>query len=153
MAEYRTGNCWHRHTIIRVGTQPPDEQGRREDDQPVAWVDSAAPEGFAGRICELLNAPTPDVPYTNGAREALAEVRRRLSHDGIVYPADAQMLRDAAAELGVDGVDQVSASPATQAAEIHPGVGRDGENGSGGSQSEWGDYPLQETYPGSGIYE
>lgn len=56
MTTYRTGTSWHRHTIIREGVLPADEKGRRPDDLPVAWVDSAAPEGLAERICALLNA-------------------------------------------------------------------------------------------------
>jgi hypothetical protein len=54
VSEYRTGNHWGR-TIIRTGSQPPDADGRRPDDQLVAVVDSAAPEGLAERICALLN--------------------------------------------------------------------------------------------------
>jgi hypothetical protein len=50
MTEYRPGGCWKR-TLVKVGTQPPDEQGRRPDDELVGMVDD--PE-LAARIAELL---------------------------------------------------------------------------------------------------
>jgi hypothetical protein len=55
MNTYRVGGSWKTHTIILEGSEPADERGRRPDDLPVAWVGSAAPEGLATRICELLN--------------------------------------------------------------------------------------------------
>jgi hypothetical protein len=51
MTEYRTGSHWGR-TIVRVGAQPPDVQGRRPDDELVGVVDDPA---LAERICALLN--------------------------------------------------------------------------------------------------
>jgi len=52
VSTYRTGRHWRR-TIIRVGTQPPDADGRRTDDELVGVMDDPA---LAERICELLNA-------------------------------------------------------------------------------------------------
>lgn len=51
MTTYRTGGHWGR-TIIRVGIQDPDEQGRRPDDELVGVMDD---QDLAYRICELLN--------------------------------------------------------------------------------------------------
>lgn len=59
MSVYRTGSHWGT-TIIREGTQPADERGRRPDDQLVGMVTDA---GLAERICALLNGrpdPRPD---------------------------------------------------------------------------------------------
>jgi hypothetical protein len=53
---YRVGASWKTHTIIRSGIEPADERGRRSDDLPVAWVDSAAPEGWAAEVCRRMNA-------------------------------------------------------------------------------------------------
>lgn len=129
MSTYRTGNHWG-VTIVREGNPDPDPRCRgeyhgadggacgvcgwdshaldRPADQLVAVVVNGDQE-LAERICELLNAPTPDVPYASGAREALAEVRRRLDRwskladDGErLDPALAYgILRAAAAELGL----------------------------------------------------
>jgi len=55
VTRYRVGGSWRRHTIVLEGAQSADENGRRADDQVVAFVDSAAPEGLAARICDLLN--------------------------------------------------------------------------------------------------
>lgn len=54
VSTYRTGGHWRR-TIVRVGTQRPDADGRRPDDFLICTVDSAATE-LAERICRLLNA-------------------------------------------------------------------------------------------------
>jgi len=54
MTTYRTGGHWGR-TIVRVGQQPDDSDGRRPDDFLICTVDSAVSE-LAERICELLNA-------------------------------------------------------------------------------------------------
>lgn len=62
MSEYRTGGHWGR-TIIRVGTQRPDADGRRADDQLVGLMDDPA---LAERICALLNAD--QMPYFVCAR-------------------------------------------------------------------------------------
>jgi hypothetical protein len=60
MTEYRPGGCWKR-TLVKVGTQPPDEQGRRPDDELVGMVDD--PE-LAERICALLNGEVRSLnPY------------------------------------------------------------------------------------------
>lgn len=109
MTTYRTGNNWG-VTIIREGHGEPNASNcGRVDDQLVAVVVNGD-QDLAERICERLNAPTPDVPYTHGAAEALAEVRRRLDAWDKLHPLhDARpavatvmgMLRDAAAELGV----------------------------------------------------
>lgn len=48
---YRVGGHWGR-TIIKVGTLPADEHGRRPDDELVGLMDS--PE-LAARVCELFN--------------------------------------------------------------------------------------------------
>lgn len=48
---YRTGGHWKR-TIVLVGREEPDEQGRRLDDQLVGMVDTAP---LAERIVNLLN--------------------------------------------------------------------------------------------------
>jgi len=50
---------------------------------------------------QALQPHTPDVDYLRGATEALAAIAGRLAHDGKVCPADAGMLADVAAELGV----------------------------------------------------
>lgn len=50
---YRTGGHWG-ITIVREGTQPADERGRRPDDELVA-VTMNDPQ-LAERICALLNA-------------------------------------------------------------------------------------------------
>jgi hypothetical protein len=51
MSTYRTGGHWQR-TIVRVGTQPADHDGRRPDDALVGMVDT--PE-LAERIVKALN--------------------------------------------------------------------------------------------------
>ena len=53
---YRIGGHWGGRTIVREGVLPPDPDGRRPDDQLIAHVDSAAPVGWAERVCALLNA-------------------------------------------------------------------------------------------------
>lgn len=109
MTTYRTGNNWG-VTIVREGRGPEDVMGHHSGDELVAVVVNGDRE-LAERICELMNAPTPDVPYTNGAREALAEMRRQMggSDDGgPTFPGFEQMLRRAAAEVGIpdwDGVE------------------------------------------------
>jgi hypothetical protein len=63
-------------------------------------------EYLLGRFDKTAIQPhTPDVDYLRGAADALAAIARRLAHDGKVYPADAQMLKDAATELGVTVTD------------------------------------------------
>lgn len=147
MTTYRTGTH-HGTTIVRSDDghrcARPDHDCERG--HMVAVVTNEDWE-LAERIALLLNASeldgTPDRTYLRGASEALADVRRQLDawaklnplHDG--RPAIATvmgMLRDAAAELGVDGVDQVSASPATETDEIHSGVGQDVPNDLGGCE-------------------
>jgi hypothetical protein len=64
---YRVGGSWKTHTIVLEGSEPADEKGRRADDLPVAWIDSAAPEGLAERVVRLLNANPPEAcGWTNG---------------------------------------------------------------------------------------
>lgn len=57
---YRTGGHHVGRTIIHVGSLTPDADGRRPDDQLIAHVDSAAPAGWAYRVCALLNAADRD---------------------------------------------------------------------------------------------
>ena len=114
MTTYRTGNHWG-VTIVREGdvftqgrmepngpVQPP----RRVGDQLVAVVVNGD-QDLAQDICFRLNSVTPDVDHTNGAREALAWVRRALDiaakPDEQLFAATVhEILRHAAAELGVD---------------------------------------------------
>lgn len=60
MTEYRVGGSWKTRMIVRVGTGPADEQGRRPDDFLIGHIDSAAPEWLAAWICTLLNAKICD---------------------------------------------------------------------------------------------
>ena len=50
VTNYRVGGSWKTHTIIREGVEPADENGKRPDDLPLAWVDSAAPQWLASWI-------------------------------------------------------------------------------------------------------
>lgn len=72
MTTYRVGGSWKTHTIVLEGSEPADEKGKRPDDLPVAWVDSAAPEGLAERICRLLNADEPETTACDCGAEGLS---------------------------------------------------------------------------------
>lgn len=102
--------------IVREGTEV-FTQGRMEPNGPVlpptgrrselVAVVVNGDQELAEDICFRLNSVTPDVPYTNGAREALDFVRRRLDElRAASAPASylivLGILRDAAAELGLD---------------------------------------------------
>lgn len=85
---------------------------------------------------------TPDVDHTNGAREALAWVRRQL--DGYPHPSEVlvvgqvrRMLDEAAAELGVSEEAPGSRAVAPEAAENASAVGRDTNSDSEGSASAY----------------
>jgi hypothetical protein len=56
MTTYRPGGHWSRQTLVEVGTQPADEEGRRPDDKLLAMFDSSAPQWLVAWICTLLNA-------------------------------------------------------------------------------------------------
>jgi hypothetical protein len=108
VSTYRTGNHWG-VTIVREPEPAgicsdrscPDRGDHPSHDQAqlVAVVVNGDQE-LAKRICELLNAPTPDVDHLRGVAEALAEVRRRLAGTPLADILN-EILRNAAAELGV----------------------------------------------------
>lgn len=144
MTTYRTGNNWG-VTIVREAHDDPcpasvdgrcaesgeihpkckpgqcryDQTGARRG-QLVAVVVNGDRD-LAEWICERLNAPTPDVPYTRGAREALNWVRHEL--DRLCPPAVVatvailQLLDRAAAELGVPETAPETAPSATETAQ------------------------------------
>lgn len=66
-------------------------------------VYAAIQEAYALGLASGAPPHTPDVDHTRGAAEALAAIRRRLTYDGVLYPGDALLLQEVAAELGVDG--------------------------------------------------
>jgi len=132
MSTYRTGNHWG-VTIVCEGDRPTAAElgdcafcciggtGCPIHPAPNAELVAVVVNGdqeLAEDICYRLNAPTLDVPYTNGAREALAEVRRRLKrqYPGLADVAE-RILRDAAAELGVDEDAPRSPLSATETAQ------------------------------------
>jgi transcriptional regulator with XRE-family HTH domain len=98
------------------------------------------------RLLDLADALGYDLALI--PRDAEPDVR--AMPNGAERPGEhwnARLIREAAERA------QVSASISTLAAEAAPprDPGTVGpENGTGG---EWGDYPLSETHPGSGIYE
>ena len=80
MSTYRTGGHWRR-TIVRVGTQPPDADGRRPDDELAGVMDDPA---LAERIVWLLD---PAYSTHDLISALVAEVRRLRSettHQGCV---------------------------------------------------------------------
>lgn len=83
--KYRIGGSWGGRTIIRIGIQPPDADGRRPDDQLLAHVDSAAPDGWAERICELLNGDSG--PPAGADAEERADVQRRIAESAEHRPS------------------------------------------------------------------
>lgn len=90
---------------------------------------------LAERVCELLNdeAHTPDVSWTRGAAEALAEVRRLLEHaagpdEEIAAGTVRHALQAAAASLGVDEDTPRGPLSSTQTAQT-PSVGGNGRPG------------------------
>lgn len=104
---YRTE---HGVSIIREGKVYPQwagsepQEAEPDEDELVAVVVNGE-EGLAERICALLNPHTADVDYLRGAREAIAQVERRLagySGEMIRRSAVDRALREAAAEIGVD---------------------------------------------------
>lgn len=60
MSHYRTGHCWGR-TIVREGTQPPDSQGRRPDDEIVGTVLNGIVTLQAEILCPLGPSATDEV--------------------------------------------------------------------------------------------
>lgn len=82
MTAYRPGGHWGR-TLVQVGIQSADDQGRRPDDALVGMVDG---QGMARLICELLTA---------------AEAACDCGHQGLelmfhLHPCPVAVLRDAA---------------------------------------------------------
>lgn len=82
---------------------------------------------FAEHICDRLNAVTPDVTHTNGAREALAHIAERIANAADDFDADALktlriILQATAAELGVDETAPPSPLSAPVSASKPPGV-------------------------------
>jgi transcriptional regulator with XRE-family HTH domain len=93
----------HIRTAVRgeIENGSPDGLSATEaNDHPSAGVLGCTRGAEGGS--EGSQAVTPDVTYTQGAAEALHAIRRRLEHDGKLYPADEQMLRDTAANLAVE---------------------------------------------------
>lgn len=163
MTTYRTGNH-HGVTIVAEGDGArcgrPDHDCERG--HLVAVVvdgsDGLDADGFAEHICERLNSPTPDVTYTRGAAEALAEVRRRLDAWGKLADIYAEfgpedvaaivlgILRDASAELGVDEKAAETGPASTMAAQDGSVVGRDNTGAPGRSEGRfWGEHPAHPT--------
>lgn len=103
---YRPGNH-HGVTIVNeTDTTPCGRPGHDCARGHLVAVVVNGDQALAERICELLNdAHTPDVSWTRGGAEALADIRRRL--DGFTGPhirmaTLRRLLQDAAASLGVD---------------------------------------------------
>lgn len=124
---YRTGSHHHGRTIILVGELPPDPDGRRADDQLIAHVDSAAPAGWAYRVCALLNADDREARRepTDCPRCGSDAPRRAYDVCGPCGVALAQ-------EVDGDGPSGRTSSPvsASEASGVH-GAGSDGSEAAG----------------------
>jgi hypothetical protein len=69
---YRPGGSWKTQTIILCGAGPADEKGHRDGDRPIAFVDSAAPEGVAELAALMLTAAALDPELVRLARGIVA---------------------------------------------------------------------------------
>lgn len=87
MTAYRTGSHWGT-TIIREGSQEPDESGRRPDDELVAVVMNGDAElaeriawllGLKGQFLSWANRIDRDVDWSQGETAGVVEELRRMA--------------------------------------------------------------------------
>lgn len=98
MTTYRTGGCWGR-TIVRVGIQPPDERGKRPDDEVVGLMDTPklAEQAVNGGLNagELLERFTVDV-----LSGEVGVICNRCRWDWIFNPCDPPALAELVRRAG-----------------------------------------------------
>jgi hypothetical protein len=73
---YRVGGHWGR-TIVRIGVLPPDEQGRRDDDEIIGLLDTRE---YAERAVAGLNEHAQAA--AEGYRRAIATLLGVVEHTG-----------------------------------------------------------------------